>query len=204
VSTIGHLLFLTSVFAGLLAFLNTTNRYFYALGREGVLPRILARTSLRTGAPVAASITQTVIGFVAIVVYAVMGWDPLVQMMFYLATVGGVGVLLVLTLAAVAILVYQLRHNDGGGLWSTVIAPVMAAGGLVGVCVVCLSNYATMLGVAPGHPLTWIFPTAYAVILAGGLIWGLIMRFTGHPAYLQIGNGAAVAPATVATTGAAR
>jgi amino acid transporter len=209
VGTIGHLLFLTSVFAGLLAFLNTTNRYFYALGREGVLPRILARTSLRTGAPVAASITQTVIGFVVIMVYAVMGWDPLVQMMFYLATVGGVGVLLVLTLAAVAILVYHLRHNDSGGngdggLWSTVIAPVIAAGGLIGVCVLCLSNYATMLGVAPDHPLTWIFPTAYAVILAGGLAWGLIMRFTGHRAYLQIGNGAAVAPATVATTGAAR
>lgn len=204
VGTIGHLLFLTSLFAGLLAFHNTANRYFYALGREGVLPRVLARTSPRTSAPVAASITQSAVGFTAIIVYAVMGWDPVVQMMFYLASAGGVGVLLVLTLAAVAILAYLWRHSSHGGLWSTVIAPLLATVGLIGVCVLCLSNYATLLGVAPGHPLTWIFPTAYGVILAVGLTWGLIMRFTAHPAYPQIGNGATVAPATVATSGAAR
>lgn len=205
VGVIGHLLLLTSLFAGLLAFHNTANRYFYALGREGVLPRIMGRTSPRTGAPIGGSIAQSVIGLTAIIVYAVAGWDPITQMMFYLASAGGVGVLLVLTLAAVAILVYLWRHSGGGGWWSTVIAPLVAAVGLVGVCVLCLTNYATLLGVAAGHPLTWIFPTAYGVILALGLAWGLIMRLSGHRAYPQIGNGATVAPATVATaTGAAR
>jgi hypothetical protein len=42
---LGHLLFVTSLFAALLAFHNTAARYFFALGREGVLPAILGRTS---------------------------------------------------------------------------------------------------------------------------------------------------------------
>ena len=204
---IGHLLFLTSLFAASLAFHNTTNRYTFALGREGVLPRALARTSPRTGAPAAASWLQTSIGFSAIALYTVMGWDPLVQMTFYLGGAGGVGVLLALAIAAVAILFYLPRRSPGG-LWVTIIAPLLSAVGLLAVCVLCLSHYATLLGLPPSDPLTWIFPAAYGVILATGLAWGLIMRATRPSDYALIGHGATIAPATIATTiatsGAAR
>ena len=43
------LLFCTSLFAALLAFHNAVSRYGFALGREGVFPRVFARTSRRTG-----------------------------------------------------------------------------------------------------------------------------------------------------------
>jgi amino acid transporter len=44
---VGHVLFVTSLFASALAFHNTAARYFYALGREHVLPA-------RLGGPAAA------------------------------------------------------------------------------------------------------------------------------------------------------
>jgi amino acid transporter len=195
--TIGHLLFLTSVFAGLLAFHNTTARYGYALGREGVLPRVLARTWLRTGAPVTASLAQSACGFTAILLYALAGWDPLVQMMFYLATIGGVGILLLVTITSLAVLVYFLRHQGGNRL-ATVLAPTLATLGLLAVSALCLTHYDALLGVDPHSPLRWIFPSLYGIVLGGGLIWGLLMRAAKLPAYAQIGNGATVAPATVA------
>jgi amino acid transporter len=194
---IGHLLLLTSVIAGLLAFHATTARYGYALGREGVLPRALARTSLRTGAPITASLTQSACGLAAILLYAIMGWDPLVQMMFYLAAIGGVGILLLVTITSLAVLVYFLRHG-GGSLLATVLAPTLSTIGLLVVSALCLTHYDTLLGVDAHSPLRWIFPSLYGVVLLGGLLWGLLMRAAKLPAYAQIGNGAAVAPATVA------
>ena len=57
--TLGHLLFITSLFAALLAFHNTCARYFFALGREGVLFAVLGRTSPNTHAPIVGSLLQT-------------------------------------------------------------------------------------------------------------------------------------------------
>ncbi|MEV6964436.1 APC family permease [Hamadaea sp. NPDC051192] len=194
---IGHLLFLTSLLAGLIAFHNTTARYGYALGRSGVLPRVLARTSLRSGSPIAASLAQSACGLAVILLYTIMGWDPLVQMMFYLATIGGVGILLLVTITSLAVLVFFLRHR-GASLLATIVAPALATVGLLAVSGLCLAHYDTLLGVDPHSPLRWIFPILYGVVLLGGLIWGLMMRALGMPAYALIGNGATVAPATIA------
>ena len=194
----GHLLLLTSVFAGLLALHNTCARYAYALGREGVLPRVMARTSLKTRAPIAGSIAQTITGLAAIALYAAMGWDPMVNMMFWLAAIGGVGILLLVTITSLAIVAYLIR-NPAAGLFTNVIAPVLSSIGLIAVCGLCLDNYTTLLGVDPDSPLGWIFPACYGIVIVAGLLWGFILRASRHPAYDQIGNGATVAPATVAT-----
>jgi len=106
--------------------------------------------------------------------------------------------LLLVTITSLAVIVYLIRNPGDGGLWSTVIAPTLSAIGLLAVCGLCLANYATLLGVSPDSPLGWIFPACYGVVIVAGLLWGLILRAARHPAYQQIGNGASVAPATVA------
>jgi amino acid transporter len=45
------LLFISSVFAALLAFHNAVARYLYALGREGLVPERLGRTHASTSVP---------------------------------------------------------------------------------------------------------------------------------------------------------
>ncbi|GAA0463825.1 hypothetical protein Ade02nite_30630 [Paractinoplanes deccanensis] len=92
--TCGHVLFLTSLFAATLGFHNVAARYLYTLGRDGVLPARLSRTGSRNHAPAAASLAQTVIALVIVVLYAANGWDPLTKLFFQLVVVGGLGILM--------------------------------------------------------------------------------------------------------------
>src|SRR6266852_6202999 len=59
-------LIITGSFACGMAFHNTTARYFYSLGREGLLPRQLGRTHHRYKSPHVASIAQTVIAMLIV------------------------------------------------------------------------------------------------------------------------------------------
>src|SRR5699024_10116181 len=73
VVTIAEVLLITSIVAATVSFHNTVARYMFSLGREGVLPRVLGRTSAGNGAPRAASIVQSVIGAAVIGGYALGG-----------------------------------------------------------------------------------------------------------------------------------
>jgi amino acid transporter len=185
---IGQSLFLTSLFAAMIAFHSAVGRYLFPLGRERVLPHRLGR-SAPSGAPVAASLVQSAIGLAVILLYAAQGWDPLVQLFFYLGTTGGFGVLVLAAATSIAVIVFFARDRRGESVWSAVIAPVLSAAALVAMVWLVVDNYATLLGVAPGSALAWIFPTITAVAAAAGIAWALIMRATRPEAYAAIGSG---------------
>ena len=185
---IGQSLFLTSLFAAMIAFHSAVGRYLFPLGRERVLPRWLGRPG-PSGAPVAASLVQSAIGLAVILLYAAQGWDPLVQLFFYLGTTGGFGVLVLAAATSIAVIVFFARDRRGESLWSAVIAPVLSAAALVVMVWLVVDNYATLLGVAPGSALAWIFPAVFAVAAAVGIAWALIMKATRPRAYAAIGSG---------------
>src|SRR6185437_6975253 len=64
-------LIITGSFACGMAFHHPTSRYFYSLGREGLLPRSLGRTHPRWKSPHIASITQSVIAALIVIGFAV-------------------------------------------------------------------------------------------------------------------------------------
>ncbi|NRQ40281.1 APC family permease [Nonomuraea sp. NN258] len=179
VADVGRVLFVTSVFAAMIAFHNTTSRYFFALGRDGVLPAVFSRTGAGNGAPRAGSIAQTVLGLAVIALYAVMGWDPLVQLFFYGGTFGGLGVLLLIFVTSIAVIAFFLRRPSGESVPRRLVIPVLAAIALAVMAYLAVSNFATVLGVPPGEALAWILPAAYAVVAVLGLGWGFVKRPTG-------------------------
>jgi amino acid transporter len=193
---IGRALFVTSVLAAMISFHNTTARYVFALGRERVLPEVLGRTSPRTGSPKLGSLIQSVVGLVVIVLYAVAGWDPVVQLFFWGGTAGGLGVLLLIATTSVAIIVYFVRHPAGETVWRRLIAPVIAAGLLLIVVALALVNFATLLGVDPTSPLRWGIPIAYLVIAILGVAWALALQRRRPTTYAAIGLGAKSAAST--------
>lgn len=193
---IGRVLFVTSVLAAMISFHNTTARYIFALGRERVLPEILGRTSPRTGSPKLGSLIQTVIGFVVIVLYAVAGWDPVVELFFWGGTAGGLGVLLLIATTSIAIIIYFLRHPTDETVWRRLIAPILAAIALAVIVVLALANFATLLGVEPTSPLRWGIPSVYLVIAVLGVLWALVLRHRRPEVYAAIGLGAKGATAT--------
>jgi amino acid transporter len=185
---IGQSLFLTSLFAAMIAFHSAVGRYLFPLGRERVLPGWLGRPG-PSGAPVAASLVQSAIGLAVILLYAAQGWDPLVQLFFYLGTTGGFGVLVLAAATSIAVIVFFAWDRRGESLWSAVIAPALSAAALVAMVWLVVDNYATLLGVAPGSALAWIFPAVFAVAAAAGIAWALIMKATRPRAYAAIGSG---------------
>lgn len=192
---IARVFFVTSVFAAMISFHNTTARYFFALGRERVLPEIFGRTRARSGAPKAGSIAQTVLGLIVIVVYAVLGLDPLVQLFFYGGSFGGLGVLLLIFVTSIAIITFFAREPSGETLVRRAIAPVPAAIALAVMVWLALDNFWALLGVPQGDPLAWLLPAVYGAAALLGVGWALVLR-AGQPAvYAAVGMGAKAATA---------
>jgi len=184
------LLLFTSLFAAAVSFHNSVARYSFALGREGVLPRVLGTTNARTGAPLVASVTQTVIGLIVIVVYAMAGWDPTQKLFFWLGTTGGFGILILLIGTSIAAIIYFGRDSRGESIWSRLIAPVLAAVALGYVFYQTVKAFPNLLVVASDAPIAWILPGLYAAMFVIGVLWALYLRSSRPEVYNAIGLGA--------------
>ncbi|WP_420810688.1 APC family permease [Jiangella asiatica] len=187
---IGETLFVTSVLAAMISFHNTCARYGFALGRERVLPAALGRTSPMSGAPVVASVIQSVIGLAVIVIYALFDLDPLVELFYYAGTTGGFGVLLLVAVTSVGVLSFFNRHPSGEAPWRRVIAPVLATILLVIVVIVAVANYDMLIGVPSDAAQRWILPGLYVVVALIGVLWALYLRSSRPDVYERIGHGA--------------
>lgn len=193
-------LFLTSLFAAALAFHNCVWRYIYALGRENVLPAALGRTG-GNNIPKAASLAQSACGLAVILGYALAGLSPMTQLFFWLGTTGGLGILLLLAVTAVAVIVFFARDARGEHPWPRLVAPAVAAVLLSGMIVLAVQHYGLLLGVTAGSPAAWALPGSYAAIAGIGLAWGLILKVRRPRVYAAIGLGAYAATAQLTPAG---
>ena len=187
---IGFALFVTSVFAALLSFHNAVARYLFALGREGVLPRLLGRTSSRSGAPKVGSLVQSALALIVILTYLVLDLDPLVQLFFWVGMTGGFGALLLITATSVSVIGYFGRRPGDESAWRRIIAPGLATVGLVVTVVLALANYGTLLGSGASGAIVWILPGLYLAAIVLGLLWGTYLRSARPDVYAGIGLGA--------------
>jgi amino acid transporter len=128
VSTTMEWLVLSSLFAGLLAFQNSAARYFYSLGRAGVLPNVLDRVN-NAGAPAAATITTSVISGAVIVIFWLTDKDPVLNLFFWFSALAVLAIVLVEILVSVSVIAYFQRIGESR-IWHTWIAPVLAIIGL--------------------------------------------------------------------------
>jgi amino acid transporter len=212
IADIGSLLFITSLFASLVSFHNAVARYNFSLGREGILPRALAR--VRNGAPYIGSLIQTAIavlvtiGFIigeastsgAYVVPDGLGEGvslnvfPLVVEFNWLTNSGAMGLVLLMALVSVAVLGFFARDSRGVGVWSRIIAPVIAAIALFGVFALIVANFNVLLTSDPTAPIsatTFVLPVIVIIPGVIGLIYGLILKGSNPKVYSQIGHGIA-------------
>ena len=188
VSQAAQWLFLTSLFAAATAFHNSVWRYCFALGREGVLPGALGRTGPNS-IPKAASLAQSGTALVVIVIFAAFRLSPVNDLFFMGGTTGGLGVLLLLAVTSAAVIRFFARNPHGESAWSRRIAPALSFTVLAALAVLAVQHYAALLGVPPASPVAWILPASFAVITAGGLAWGLVLRARYPRIYASIGMG---------------
>ncbi|MFF5228677.1 APC family permease [Dactylosporangium sp. NPDC000521] len=200
--TLGHALFITSLFAALLAFHNTAARYTFALGRERVLFSFFGTTGRRFRAPLWGSLTQTILAAVVLAVFAMSdGLDPFVHLFFWWTVTGGFGVLILMTVTSVAVLAFFMRNRDGevgqAPPWRRFIAPAIGAALLASVLIVTVMEFDTLLGVKPTDLARYLFPGLFLAAALVGAAWAAFLRAGNPDTYRGIGQGVSAALLTV-------
>ncbi|MFI1583606.1 APC family permease [Embleya sp. NPDC020630] len=187
---VAQVFLITSLFAALLSFHNAVARYFFALGREGVLPTPLGRTHPRNDSPHLGSATQTVLAAAVVIVFAVLDRDPMATLFNWFTNLGALGVMLLLVLTSLAVIAFFLRHGaDGENAWSRWVAPAVAAVLLAVVFVAALDNFGVLLGVDSGSALRWVLPALVLGAGAVGALFALYLRAARPHVYAGIGRG---------------
>ena len=174
-------LIVTSLFACQLAFFNTAARYLFALGREGVLPRALARTHGRLQTPhvasiaLAAALALYIGGFLLddssreAALLKLATWSPLL---------GVFGLLAVQALCSAAIVAYFRRHG-GGNPWSTLVAPIAGTALMAFAAYLLLDNRGA-LAAAEGVPFVEAIPWVVLAVFGAGVCASLWRERSGN------------------------
>ncbi|MGB3828723.1 MAG: APC family permease [Ornithinimicrobium sp.] len=160
-ATLMSWLVISSLFAGLLAFQNSSARYFFSLGRAGILPRVLDRVNDR-GAPAAGAAATSAVTAIVIILFVVTDKDPVLNMFFWFSAVAVLAIVLVEILVSVSVIVY-FRRSGGGDqrIWNTIAAPALAIVGLAIGAYLVMSRF----GLLAGTTAAGVDPTQQA--------WGL-------------------------------
>ncbi|MEV6600202.1 APC family permease [Actinoplanes sp. NPDC051346] len=177
--TLGRALVVVGLLAAMLALHHTVVRYLVALGRERVLSAGLA--SRRP-----ASLTQSLTA--GLVIGGCVLFDrPVVGLGNRLAVGGGLGILLLLSVASLAALLFLNRHPDAEGVWRRFVAPGVSTVALGALVYLAYLNFPELVAAAGGTALL-------------GALYGLVLRFARPTVYAGIGLGGAavvVAPSTL-------
>lgn len=133
-----EILIVTSFFACALAFHNACARYLFSLGRERLLPGVLARTHPKMKSPHVASIALTALSLIAMIVGAVSGADLFLGIGLWSYAIGVAGLIFSQGVAAVSVIGFFWKDRRGYGIWRVVVAPILGALGLLSAFVVIL------------------------------------------------------------------
>ncbi|MDO5051841.1 MAG: APC family permease [Pseudoclavibacter sp.] len=195
-----QLLFITSLFAALQSFHNAVARYFFSLGREGVLPRWLGSLRREHHAPWAGSLTQTVIAVLVTIGFALASAasdDPLfpvLTMFTWLTTTGAAGLVFLMAVVALAVVGFFRADPRGVSLWSRAVAPALAAVLLLVLFVLIMANFDLLLGQEEPGPLSWVLPGLLVLPGVAGAIRGLVIKRRDPARYEEIGHRIETSP----------
>ncbi|MFI1287659.1 APC family permease [Streptomyces sp. NPDC020792] len=158
------ILLATSLFAGILTFHNSANRYLFSLGRDGLLPPGLCRLNSRH-APAAAGWVQTVVAVALVVPFALTGKDPVLTLFSWFSGVAVLAMMLLYLLTSVSVVVFFRRERLDSRVWNTLVAPVLGVLGLAGAIWLILANFTTLIGGSTGTAvcLTLLVPAVLAL-----------------------------------------
>ncbi|WP_046730418.1 APC family permease [Streptomyces humi] len=164
----------TSLFAGILAFHNSANRYLFSLSREGLLPGRLRSLNQRHS-PWAAGIVQTVIAVLLVMPFALAGKDPVLTLFSWFSGVGVLACMLLYFLTSVSVIVFFRRERLDTRPWNTLVAPALGALGIAAVIWLVLTNFTTLIG-GDATTATWLVLAVPVVLLLGAGTARLVHR----------------------------
>lgn len=185
-SLIMSALFVTSVFAGLLAFHNSVSRYFYAMGREGLLPAHFGKTHERHQSPHTGSIAQTILAVVVVGIFVVAKLDPVLALFSWLTNVATLGIIALMVIASFSVPAFFAKNVGlSEGFAATLLAPVLAGLGLLAVFILAVVKFDVLTGASSllSYSLTGLLLVAVIV----GIFLALRLKAKDPSRYQTIG-----------------
>ena len=172
-ATIMGFLFVSSLFAGVLAFHNGVARYKYVAGREGLLPDSVGVTHSKYQSPHVGSVIQTIIAFAVVGLFAALGMDPVLQLFTWLTQLGTLGILGLMALTAFSVVAFFSNDARGEGPLATKILPILTGALLAFLFVYIFYKFGDLTGAAGAMgiilPSLVIVAAIIGYLLAGNL-----------------------------------
>ena len=182
------LLFVSSVFAALLAFHNAVARYLFALGREGLVPEKMGHTHSAHLSPHIGSASQSALALVVVVIFVVTKQDPVLALFTWLTQLGTLAIIVLMSLASAAVTAFFMRHRElDHNLLRTFVAPVVGAVAMAAVAIYAASQFGLLIG-NPDSPLRWILPALIPIFAAAGVLTAASLKRRSPELYAQMGR----------------
>lgn len=188
VRPIMDVLVVTGFFACAFAFHNNAARYFFSLGRDGILPRRLGTTHNVHKSPAAAAGLQAAIAIITVALFALGGADPLLQLGTWLPIFCTLAVIVVQLIVSVAVIAYfnKVGRNGAGDIWKTMIAPLLGVTAQAAVIWLLIENLTFLAG--SDILIVQLIPVYVIVLAALGFVYALILKGRSPARYATIGQ----------------
>jgi amino acid transporter len=181
-----QLLVITSLFAAILTFHNNVSRYLFSLGRQGVLWSRLGRTHPTRKSPAMACYVQIAMVAVVVAIFAAFGLDPYTTLFTWWTGVGAAGIILLQTIASIAIFVFFRRSNVDKRPWNTFVAPLLGTAGLLPFLYFALTGMDVLLGA--GGWLQVAFTTMLFLSLIIGVVGAYVIKRRSPERYAALAS----------------
>lgn len=147
-TTLMSLLLISSVFAALLAFHNAAARYFYVMGREGLMPAKLGHTHGSHQSPHLGSALQTVLAVVVLAIFVIAGQDPIFALFTWLTNLATLSVITLMALVSFAVIAFFRKQPGLESSFKASLAPLVAGAVLAIIAVLVVVNFGLLTGAA--------------------------------------------------------
>lgn len=166
IMSIMGILVCTSVLASYLALHNAASRYLFALARSKLLPASLGLLHPARYAPSNASVTVSAITLISLLAFGLTGLDVYRSLIPPLIGLGTFGIILIQSMAAIAILNYLWQRRSTLQAWQIAMTAAGAIG-LIIATVVVGQNFAFLTD-SEAAGISWL-PFLYATTIFAGL-----------------------------------
>ncbi|WP_444451915.1 APC family permease [Rhodobacter capsulatus] len=183
---LANILLITSLFACLLSFHNTLNRYFYALGHEGLLSSHVTKVHDDHGSPHVAGLVQAALVAAILGLFALFGADPYGIVFSWMSALAVLSIVAVQIMVSIAVIAFFRRDNFGRSPLVTVVAPALATLGLMTAFGLVWSNLSMLTG--SESPIVQAFPVIVVCVAASGSLLALRIKRSQPELYARLGR----------------
>ena len=182
-----NVLFVSSLFAGVVAFHNGIARYLYVSGREKLLSERIGVTHDVHQSPHVGSLIQTALAVVVVGLFATAGLDPVLALFSWLTNVGTLGIIVLMALTSTAVIAY-FRKNPGleGNVLATLLLPVISLAALLVAIYEIVINFGDLSGA--GGALGVFLPGLVLIAAAVGFVLANRLASRDEVAFSRLGH----------------